>query len=111
MTIMSFPENQTATWNRDDRDLLVELRTNMQNARDDIAAARIEIKEINTGVTARLLNLEGNAVNKIEIAGFEDRIRELEATANQWLGKQSLIAATIGIVAGLIGSYIQAVKM
>jgi hypothetical protein len=39
----------------------------MSNMRDEIGAARVEIKEINTGITARLLNLESNAVSKIEI--------------------------------------------
>lgn len=99
---------QTATWNRDDRDLLVELRTNMQNVRDEVASARAEIKDINTAITARLLNLEANAVSKIEIDGYEDRIRALEAATNQWLGKQQLIAGAIGIIAGLVGSFIQA---
>jgi hypothetical protein len=99
---------ETATWNRDDRDLLVTLRTNQENTNTRLASMETAIKDINTGITARLLNLEGNAVSKIEIAGFEDRVRKLEATANQWLGKQSLIASAIGIIAGLVGAYIQA---
>src|ERR1700728_2064625 len=100
---MASPKMQTATWNRDDRDLLVTLRTNQENTNARLASMELVIKDINTGITARLLNLEGNSVSKIEINGFEDRIRNLEATANQWLGKQTLIAGTIGIAAGLLG--------
>lgn len=102
---------QAATWNRDDRDLLVELRTTMQNVQNDIASTRAEIKDISTGITARLLNLEGNSVSKIEIQEFDGRLSSVEAASNQWLGKQQLIAGAIGIAAGLLGSFIQAGKL
>lgn len=102
---------QAATWNRDDRDLLVELRTTMQNVQNDIASTRAEIKDISTGITARLLNLEGNSVNKIEIEDFDDRLALVEAASNQWLGKQQLIAGSIGVAAGLIGSIIQSGRL
>lgn len=69
---------QTATWNREDRDLLIELRTEMSSTRGDIAAARLEIKEINTGIAGRLLNLESNAVSKIEIDEIRSDIESLE---------------------------------
>jgi hypothetical protein len=69
---------QTATWNREDRDLLVELRTEQRSTRDDIAAVRIEIKEINTGITARLLNLEANAVSKLELEQITQDIDSLK---------------------------------
>jgi hypothetical protein len=101
---------RSATWDRQDRDLLIELRTTMQNVQNDIADARGEIKEINTGITARLLNLESNSVSKIQLSGFENRIFDLEAQTNQWLGKQNLIAGGIGIIAGLVGAFIQAGK-
>lgn len=72
----------TATWNRDDRDLLVELRTQMTGIVTEISAARAEIKEINTGITARLLNLESNSLSKIEVNPkldeFDERITGLE---------------------------------
>jgi hypothetical protein len=103
-------KNQTATWNRDDRDLLVELRTNMGNLQKDIADARSEIKEISTGITARVLNLETNAVNRVELGTLEVRMRALEDKGNQWLGKSQLISAAIGIAAGLLGSFIQGGK-
>jgi hypothetical protein len=105
--------NTVATWNRDDRDLLIELKTNMQNTRDEVAAARVEIKDINTGITSRLLNLEANAVSKIELSRFDEcnekfeaRLRTVEDQNASWLGKQNLIAGALGIIAGLIGSLI-----
>lgn len=58
-------------WNRDDRDLLVELRTEMSAVREDI-------KSLNSGVSARLLNLESNSVSKIELQDHENRIRFIE---------------------------------
>lgn len=101
-------KNQTAIWNRDDRDLLVELRTTMQNVQLEISNARNEIKEINSGISGRLLNLESNSVSKIEISEYDDRLSSLEATANNWIGKQQMISGAIGIVAGLIGAFISA---
>lgn len=71
--------NET-TWNRDDRDLLVELRTEMVNVRNKIDSVEGQIKEINTGITARLLNLEGNAVNKLQFDQLEDRVTSLEGS-------------------------------
>jgi hypothetical protein len=87
---------QSATWNREDRDLLIELKTQMQTMFGEIAAARVEIKEINTGITARLLNLEANAVSKIEVfpkldefskrmTALEDSRIEYRATIKAWL--------------------------
>jgi hypothetical protein len=85
---MADKKHQAATWNREDRDLLIELRTEMSSTRSDIAAARAEIKEINTGITARLLNLESNAVSRIELKDYDDRIDSLElwrsALAGAW---------------------------
>lgn len=44
--------NETnATWSRDDRDLLIELKTTMQSVRDDI-------KDLKDGTSKRLDNLE-----------------------------------------------------
>jgi hypothetical protein len=58
----------------------------------EIAAARVEIKEINTGITARLLNLESNAVSKIRVDALDERVDTLEdsrieyrATIKAWL--------------------------
>jgi hypothetical protein len=70
------PRPPTATWNREDRDLLIELRTQMTSMFGEIAGARLEIKEINTGITAPLLNLESNSVSKIEINPRLDEIEQ-----------------------------------
>lgn len=72
------PRRDTTTWNRDDRDLIVELRTSQANMERKIDSLEIGIKEINTGITARLLNLEGNAVNKIQFDQLETRVNILE---------------------------------
>lgn len=55
-----------------------KLETQMDGMRGDIAAARSEIKEINTGITARLLNLESNAVSKIVVEVLDTRVVSLE---------------------------------
>ena len=80
-----------ATWNREDRDLLIELRTQMSGMREEIAAARVEIKDINTGIGARLLNLESNAVTKIvhdalaiRVDGLEDSRIEYRTQLKTW---------------------------
>lgn len=98
---------QTATWNRDDRDLLVELRTNMGNLSSDIASARSEVKDLSISMSARLLNLESNAVSKVQFSDLDNRIRIIEDTGNQWVGKQQVISGAIGIAAGLLGAWIQ----
>jgi tRNA(Ile2) C34 agmatinyltransferase TiaS len=51
-----------ATWNREDRDLLVELRTNMATIVKQMTSMDITMKEINAGYSSRLLALESNAV-------------------------------------------------
>jgi hypothetical protein len=54
-----------------DHDLLIELRTEMRGARSDIADMR-------SGLSGRLLNLEANAVSKIQFDDHEKRIRTVE---------------------------------
>jgi len=77
---------QAATWNREDRDLLVELRTEQRSTRDDIAAVRVEIKEINTGISSRLLNLESNAVSKLELEQICEDIEGLKLWRSMLIG-------------------------
>jgi hypothetical protein len=62
--------NPTA-WSREDRDLLVELRTRLVNVEAGVG-------EMKTGVTSRLLNLEGNSITKVEFDDHEQRLRALE---------------------------------
>src|SRR4051794_29751264 len=61
-------------WNRDDRDLLIELRTSQASMESKINSLEVGIKEINTGVTARLLNIEGNAVMKLQHQQLENKV-------------------------------------
>ena len=76
---------KSPTISKDESNILVaigKLETQMDGLRVDMAGARIEIKEINTGITARILNLESNSVSKIEInpklEEYETRITNLE---------------------------------
>jgi uncharacterized protein involved in exopolysaccharide biosynthesis len=85
------------TWNRDDRDLIVELRTQMGNVRDEIAAARTEIKEINTGITSRLLNLEANAVTKLVVEALDERVSNLEESRTKYRTQLNTILAIGGL--------------
>jgi hypothetical protein len=48
---------QTATWNREDRDLLVELKTTL-------AAVQNDIKEIKDGTAAKLRELETDKLSR-----------------------------------------------
>lgn len=88
-----------STISKDESNILVaigKIETQMDALRSDIAGARSEIKDINTGITARILNLEANSVSKIEINPkldeYENRITALEdsrieyrATIKAWL--------------------------
>lgn len=74
-----------ATISKDESNILVaigKLETQIVRMSEDISSARSEIKEINTGITARLLNLEGNSVSRIElkheIQEVSDRIESVE---------------------------------
>ena len=81
-----------------DHDLLIELRTEMRNVRNDI-------RSLTDGTTTTLVELEA-------------RVRSLEDTrtsqtgrskAFNWVG--SLAYAAIALAAGLLGSFIQAGKL
>lgn len=94
---MKDPKVQTATWNREDRDLLVELRTEQRSTRQDIAAVRIEIKEINTGITGRLLNLESNAVSKIELEPMREEIDDMRKSIERLQLWRSMLLGAWGV--------------
>jgi hypothetical protein len=83
---MADKRHQTATWNREDRDLLVELRTEQANTRNDLATIRSELRDINTGISNRVLNLESNAVSRIELKELNDRTDNLELWRSMLIG-------------------------
>jgi len=58
-----------------DHDLLVELRTEMRGVRTDI-------QDMRSGLATRVLNLESNAVSKIQFDDHETRIRTVEKKAD-----------------------------
>lgn len=86
---------KSSTITKDESNILVaiaKLETHMANMADDISAARLEIKEINTGTGTRLLNLESNAVTKLEHNLLDERVENLEksriayrATMKAWI--------------------------
>jgi hypothetical protein len=84
--------NPTA-WSREDRDLLVELRTRLVNVEAGVG-------EMKTGVTSRLLNLEGNSITKVEFDDHEQRLRSLET--QRWM-----IAGAVMITSALAGYALQ----
>lgn len=68
-----------ASITKDESNILVaigKIETQMDGLRVDVAGARAEIKEINTGITARLLNLESNAVSRIEVTSQVDDVNK-----------------------------------
>jgi chromosome segregation ATPase len=92
------------TITKDESNILVaigKLATQMDGLRTDIASARGEIEKINTGITARILNLESNSVSKLEINPkldeYENRITNLEDSRIEYRAtiKAWVIMATI----------------
>lgn len=58
-------------WDRESRDLLISLDTKVQSI-------LLELQDLKGNYSNRLLNLEGNAVTKIEFDDHETRIRFIE---------------------------------
>lgn len=88
---------RTATWNREDRDLLVELRTNMATIVKQMTSMDTTMKEINAGYSSRLLALESNAVSRIEFDLLEGRTEGLE---KREAAQQAIIKAWVIIGGG-----------
>lgn len=85
---------EITTYNREDRDLLIELKTTMKAVRDDI-------QSLKDGVGLRLTNLEKNSVNNVQFEDHETRIRTMEKY--QWLqmGAAGLLGAILSQLANL----------
>ncbi len=89
----------TATWNREDRDLLVELRTTLHSVQDDI-------KEIKHGTAGELQQ------QKLEIDLLAERVKSLEetrityrATIKAWVIVASLLNALLAIFLSIFFHY------
>jgi hypothetical protein len=78
-----------------DHDLLIELRTEMRGVRSDI-------QDMRTGLNARVLNLESNAVSKIQFDDHEERLRQVERETDQ-LGTLADQLGTLIKFGGAIG--------
>lgn len=64
-------KTQNAVWNRDDRDLLIELRTEMKGVRDDIKALADGTSVTLADHETRLRAVEGSAAsNKTELRNW-----------------------------------------
>lgn len=64
---------------RDESNILVaigKLETKFDSMSVDFARMSVEVKDINTGYSARLLNMESNAVSKIEFIQVEKTMNE-----------------------------------
>lgn len=78
--------------NQNDRDLLIELKTQMAGVRDDI-------KDLKDNSSARIANIEQNSVSKIVVDDHETRLRFLEKYTWITIGALTIInlAITIGM--------------
>ncbi|MFA5696738.1 MAG: hypothetical protein WC917_04870 [Bacilli bacterium] len=87
----------------EDHDLLIELRTEMQNVRKDI-------KELNDGTSGRIKALEVDKADRKDIEAIqtklntdvENRIRALEAAKGLYLTSMVIYTAVGGTMIGLI---------
>lgn len=99
-------KNKSAQWNRDDRDLLVELRTEMIGVRADI-------KDLKDNFSARLAVLEAQKMEKLDAEklfgnigqGFSDsekRLRKLEVGYARIMTWGSAALLVLGIAEFLV---------
>lgn len=99
-------QSVASKWDRDSRDLLIELRTQMSAVRTDINTINENIKSIDSGISNRVLNLESNAVSKLEIKGMQNTIDDI----NKWryiqygavAGVASIITLVVNLISGTI---------
>lgn len=107
---MAKRKNMSTTWNREDRDLLVELRT-------EVAAMRADLQDIKGNFSARLLALEGNVLMKVVYEtdirdrekyreALENRIRTLENSMTRIYTWGSAGLLVLGVVQFLIGKFL-----
>lgn len=103
-------EQIITTWSREDRDLLVELKTEMK-------AVRVDVKEIKEGLVSRVAALEVSKLDKIEAQRIvadaligakgihddhEKRLREVEQSNDKFQSKVKAYGAAAIIILGLL---------
>jgi len=96
------PKQQMITSN-EDHDLLIELRTEMKNVRNDI-------KDLKDGITERISNVEKNKVDKKDFEELlqkvnidhEDRLRALESAKSFYMTSIVIYTAVGVTMIGLI---------
>lgn len=106
---------------KDESNILVaigKLETQIERMSVDISSARSEIKEINTGISARLLNLESNSLSKIEvnpkldefeerISASEDKHNILEAKIGSYWNAAVIVGGVIVVILGILPFLVQ----
>jgi len=90
---------QGTAWSREDRDLLVELRTRL-------ISVEASMQEVKTGVTARLLNLEANSVNKLELQNVEIRLEKEVLLNAEFRSKATTYGSIALLVVGLAATFL-----
>jgi hypothetical protein len=89
--------------NQSDHDLLIELRTEVLNIRDDI-------KELKEGTTSRIINLEKDKADRVELDALqikvnhdiEVRVRVLENKTSKYMITLTLYSIAVGTMIALI---------
>jgi len=89
--------------NQSDHDLLIELRTEVLNIRDDI-------KELKEGTASRIINLEKDKADRVELDALqikvnhdiEVRVRILENKTSKYMITLTLYSIAVGTMIALI---------
>lgn len=97
----------TRTISKDESNILVaigKLETKFDGMVIELTNVRNEVSDIKNGYAQRLLQLEGNAVNRIQHDILQDRVENLErsrieyqATIKAWLIVINVVWAIIGL--------------
>lgn len=80
----------TSKWDRENRDLIIELMTEMRQVREGMVAIRSDIKDINSGLSNRVLNLESNSVSKVELDTLSAEVDSLKLWRSALAGAYAL---------------------
>ena len=93
-------DKKNSTVTREESDILVaigKLETKFDAMSTDLGGARMEIKEINTGITSRLLNLESNTVMKLQFHQLEGKVDAHDILINELIKSRAVWRGQIQI--------------